>query len=44
MKKEYTKPTLSMNEFEVSSNIALISEGHTTNGEVVNAGTIWADV
>lgn len=45
MKKEYTKPTLSMNEFEISTEIAnLPSGGSTQYGEVVDAGNIWSDV
>lgn len=45
MKKEYTKPTLSMNDFEISTEIAnLPSAGATKYGEVVDAGDIWSDV
>ena len=43
MRKEYTKPTLSTENFEVNTDINLVSGGSTTHGDVVDAGSIWAD-
>ena len=44
MKKVYTKPTLNTENFEVNTDINLLSGGNTTHGDVVDAGSIWADV
>ena len=43
MRKEYTKPTLNIENFEVNTDINLLSGGNTTHGEVVDGGSIWAD-
>lgn len=47
MKREYTKPTLTINEFDVETNIAAseaISTANTNWGVTVDGGAIWGDV
>ena len=46
MRKEYTKPTLSIEEYDITTEIAAtpISTVDTKWGETVNADDIWTNV